>query len=268
MITEKSNMHNHVLSFWKTIWHMKGSYFHSMAWNGRSTACDFCDMEMTMEKNISNGGTPFQQYRSSFFIGTKKNGDMVFYNTILCSKKRSQKKLDRIKQEIYTIIWNKLNSNADLNELSVFGISSLITKPGFQDSLWFLCLNTRGTKWSSGLNLFPVFDWLSENGYQIQDYFRMLCPTCQSLIHWGRATHICVSKLTIIASNNGLSPGRRQAIIWNNVRILSIGLLRTNFSEILIEILTFSFKKMRLKVSSGKWWPFCLGLNELIWEVK
>ena len=86
-------------------------------------------------------------------------------------------------------------------------------------------------------------------------------PVC--LTHWGRTTHICVSKLTIIVSDNGLSPGRRQVIIWNNVGILSIGLLGTNFSEFLIEILTFSFKKMRLKVSSGKWRPFCLGLNEL-----
>ena len=33
------------------------------------------------------------------------------------------------------------------------------------------------------------------------------------LTHWDRVTHICVSKLTIIASDNGLSPGRRQAII-------------------------------------------------------
>ena len=33
------------------------------------------------------------------------------------------------------------------------------------------------------------------------------------LTHCGRATHICVSKLTIIGSDNGLSPGRRQAII-------------------------------------------------------
>ena len=84
------------------------------------------------------------------------------------------------------------------------------------------------------------------------------------LTHWGQATHICVSKLTIIASDNGLSPGRRQAIIWNNAGILSIGLLGTNFSEILIEIHKFSFKKMRLKVSSAKWWPCCLGLNVLI----
>ena len=83
------------------------------------------------------------------------------------------------------------------------------------------------------------------------------------LTHWGRATHICVSKLIIIASDNGLSPGRRQAIIWNNAGILSIRLLGTNFSEILIEILTFSFTKMHLKVLSVKWWPFCLGLNVL-----
>ena len=39
--------------------------------------------------------------------------------------------------------------------------------------------------------------------------------------------------------------------------------LGANFSENLIEILTFSFTKMRLKVSSAKWRPFCLGLNVL-----
>ena len=33
------------------------------------------------------------------------------------------------------------------------------------------------------------------------------------LTHWGRVTHICVGKLTIIGSDKGLSPGRRQAII-------------------------------------------------------
>ena len=72
-------------------------------------------------------------------------------------------------------------------------------------------------------------------------------------------THICVSKLTIIGSDNGLSPGRRQTIILTNAGILLIGPLRTNFSGILIKIQTFSFKKMRLIVSSAKRWPFCLG---------
>ena len=84
------------------------------------------------------------------------------------------------------------------------------------------------------------------------------------LTHWGRVTHICFGKLTIIASDNGLSPGRRQAIIWTNAGILLIETLGTNFSEISIEIYTFSFKKMHLKMSSGKWRPSCLGLNVLI----
>ena len=74
-------------------------------------------------------------------------------------------------------------------------------------------------------------------------------------------THICISKITIIGSDNGLSPGRHQAIFWTNAGILSIGHLGTKFREILIEIHTFSFKKMHLKRSSGKYRPFCLGLN-------
>ena len=77
-------------------------------------------------------------------------------------------------------------------------------------------------------------------------------------------THICVSKLTIIGSDNGLSPSRRQAIIWTNARILLIRPLGTNFNGMLIEIIAFSFMKMRLKVSSAEWRPFCLGLNVLI----
>ena len=84
-----------------------------------------------------------------------------------------------------------------------------------------------------------------------------------ALTHWGRVTHICVSKLTIIGSDNGLSPGRRQAIIWTNAGILLIGPLGTNFSEISSEINIFSFKKMHFKTSSAKWRPFCLGLNVL-----
>ena len=77
-------------------------------------------------------------------------------------------------------------------------------------------------------------------------------------------THICVRNLTTIGSVNGLSPGRHQVITWTNAGILLIGPLGTNFSEILIEIRIPSFKKMRLKVSSAKWRPFCLCLNVLM----
>ena len=75
--------------------------------------------------------------------------------------------------------------------------------------------------------------------------------------------HICVGKLTIIGSDNGLSPERRQAIIWTNTGKLLIGPFGTNFSEILIEIQTFSLKTIRLKMSSAKCCSFRLGLNVL-----
>ena len=107
--------------------------------------------------------------------------------------------------------------------------------------------------------------WVKSSCIKLPDY------NCK-LSHWGRVTHICVIKLTIIGSDNGLSPGRRQAVIWTNDGILLIGPLGTNFSEILLEIYKFSIKKMHLKMSSGNWQPFCFGLNVLnrlwfVWNV-
>ena len=67
----------------------------------------------------------------------------------------------------------------------------------------------------------------------------------------------------IITSDNGLSPGRRQAIIWTNAGLLLIWTSATNFSEILSKIHILSFKKMHFKMSSAKWRPFCLVLNVL-----
>ena len=74
---------------------------------------------------------------------------------------------------------------------------------------------------------------------------------------------VCVSKLTIISSDNGLSPGRSQAIIWTSAGILIMRPLGTNFSEILIGNQTFSFKKIHSQMSSAKWHPFCLCLGVL-----
>ena len=91
----------------------------------------------------------------------------------------------------------------------------------------------------------------------------VLCEFNFWLTHRGRVTHICVSKLTIIGSDNDLSPGRRQAIIWTNAGILLIPTLRTNFSEILGEIHSFSFSKMHLKKLPAKWRLFGLDLSEL-----
>ena len=52
-------------------------------------------------------------------------------------------------------------------------------------------------------------------------------------------THICVSKLTIIGSDNGLSHGRRQVTILTSAGILIIRSSGINFSEIISEIHTF-----------------------------
>ena len=60
---------------------------------------------------------------------------------------------------------------------------------------------------------------------QLHPSLQIVEPCCDAfcfkpmLTHWGRVTHICVGNLTIIGPDNGLSPGRRQAIIWTNAGI-------------------------------------------------
>ena len=71
--------------------------------------------------------------------------------------------------------------------------------------------------------------------YDISTYWSL------ELTHWGRVTHICASQVTIVGSDNGLSPDRRQAIIWTNAEILLIEPLGTTLSDILIEVDTFPF---------------------------
>ena len=87
--------------------------------------------------------------------------------------------------------------------------------------------------------------------------------TQHPLTHWGRVTHIYISKLTIIGTDNGLSPAWLLAIIWTKAGILLIQNIGKIVSEILSEIHTFSFKKMHLKMSSVKWRQFCISLNVL-----
>ena len=67
-----------------------------------------------------------------------------------------------------------------------------------------------------------------------------------------------VNKFDIIGSDNGLSPVRHQTNIWTNADLLPIEPSGTNFSEILITISIFPFKKMRLKMSAKLailYWP-------------
>ena len=87
------------------------------------------------------------------------------------------------------------------------------------------------------------------------------------ITHCSRVTHLCVSKVTTIGSDNGLSPGRRQAIIWTNGGILLTGSSGTNFSEISIEIHTFSFQKVHMSPTGDKWSSSrCAGLLNWAWR--
>ena len=110
-------------------------------------------------------------------------------------------------------------------------------------------------RYKHSLNSYLNLDYLNRKKpsiYRLQCHRHFISGRSRSkLTHWGRVTYICVSKLTIVGSDNGLSPGRRQAIIWTNDGILMIRALGTNFGEILIVIYIFLFKKMHLNMSSG-----------------
>ena len=126
---------------------------------------------------------------------------------------------------------------------------------------WFLVNETLSHQFSDTLIELALLRWRKcVWNHRLQNVSHYV----QALTHWGRVTHICVGNLSIIGSDNGLSPGRRQVITWTNVGILLFGPLGTNFSEMLIEIHTFLLKKIHLKMSSGKRRSFCLNLNVLI----
>ena len=96
------------------------------------------------------------------------------------------------------------------------------------------------------------------------------------------ATYMSVNEVSI-GSDNGLSPFRRQAIIWTSAGLLLIGPLGTNFSEISIKVQNFLFTKMHLKMSSakvaailswGRWvnnhevWTLISCLMSSMWDIK
>ena len=101
--------------------------------------------------------------------------------------------------------------------------------------------------------------WKDFKSRKCKFIFSKINSVCQ-----GWVIHICIGILTITGSDNGLSPGQCQAIIWPNAGILLNRPLETNLSETSFEICTFSFKKMCLKLPSVKWRSCCPNLNVLI----
>ena len=161
-----------------------------------------------------------------------------------------------------------------------YTIQVLLSEKGFHvySELCVLTLVDGNIMTSSDVNIFyitgPLYgnwpvtgEFLSQSpAMRSFDVFFDLCLNkrlSKQLRHWWFEMHICISKSTIIGSDNGLSPHQCQAIIWTNARILLIGPLETTFSEILMEISKFSIKKIHLKLSSVKLCSYSLDLNVL-----
>ena len=85
-----------------------------------------------------------------------------------------------------------------------------------EQNVWFMY--AADTQYITVVNYSWVY-WYSRNKHGLYDIGLIIT-------HWGRVTH----KLTIIGSDNGLSPGRRLAINWTSTGILLIGPLGINFS--------------------------------------
>ena len=68
------------------------------------------------------------------------------------------------------------------------------------------------SEWTTYLPLPVLFIKLSKL-YEVHDTQGYEALTANILTHWGLVTYICISKLIIIGSDNGLLPGRHQVII-------------------------------------------------------
>ena len=107
---------------------------------------------------------------------------------------------------------------------------------------------------------------MSQNIFKWRQIFQLWCGGITSQEKNTEGSLTC-SRINTITLNRLLPPpGRHPAIIWTNTGMILIGPIWTTFNDILRENLTF--RKIRLNVSSAKWWPFCFGLNELLKGVR
>ena len=109
--------------------------------------------------------------------------------------------------------------------------------------------------------------------YDVPTLSSMLAPATSDkkvgiktiLVFWCVVNYCIIAKQgewDIIDSDNGLVSGRCQAIIWINAGI-NWTLWEQTSVKSLIKLYIFWFNKMHLKLLSGNWQPFCLGLNVL-----
>ena len=117
-----------------------------------------------------------------------------------------------------------------------------------------------------------AWDHQATSHYLKQCWLRFIIPYGVSRGQW--IQHIYYDMMSIVNSLRPSDAYMRQQCRLSLFQILACRLIdakplseptlvycQINFSEISMEIQTFSFKKMRLKSSSAEWQPSCLGLN-------
>ena len=100
----------------------------------------------------------------------------------------------------------------------------------------------------TGISFVTLESWLRE--FLLRKCIVKCLPFCPVLNALTRVTHICVGDLTIIASDNGLPPGRCQAIIqcWNIVKLTLSNKVQWNVNRnSFIFIQDNAFEKCRLR---------------------
>ena len=106
------------------------------------------------------------------------------------------------------------------------------------------CTNAGLLNCNSTIYAFQANLWLNGTPLSIQN------------THWGRVTHICVSRLTIIDSYNGLSPPGAKPLSEQMLEYCWLGPWEIQWN--LIEIYTFSFMKIHWKMAVTLTRPHCV----------
>ena len=126
---------------------------------------------------------------------------------------------------------------------------------------------------SSHFHIKCIFDGRNRKNYY---GIYILTKVYSCLTHWSRVTHICVSKLTIAGSDNGLSPGRRQAIIWTNAGIMlirpklqwnfnrnyNVFIQENEFENVVCEVAAILSRPQLVKICFGNYMPECCFFNK------
>ena len=155
---------------------------------------------------------------------------------------------------------------SDLSRLKGYQESSISND--HQAICWYVILHKtiQQTGETDFCNIFGGSIWIHFFGKIV-----IVLPTSRSfsnivyLVHLPLVSHKCASesgqhwfRLWLVAFS---VPSHYLSQCWNIVNWIP----RKN---ILIEIDIFSFKKIHLKMSSGRWWPFCLGHSVLMAETR